>query len=91
MYRSLRYIYAQLIDDQQGRTLTQASSFESAVSKKLGDGTGNRAAAKSVGEILAERAIEQGIKKVVFDRAGFIYHGRVGALAEGARSKGLDF
>ena len=88
VFKSLRYIYAQLIDDGTGRTLTQANSREAA----SGDaGTGNVAAAKSVGEKLAERALEQGIKQVVFDRAGFVYHGKVRAVAEGAREKGLQF
>ncbi len=88
VFKSLRYIYAQLIDDQTGQTLAQANSREAA----LGEGSaGNIAAAKSVGETLALRAIDLGIKRVVFDRAGFLYHGRVRAVAEGAREKGLQF
>ena len=91
VYRSLRYIYAQLIDDQAGATLAHASSLEGDIKKKLGSSCGNVAAARSVGEILAERALEKGIQRVVFDRGGFVYRGRVRALAEGARDKGLEF
>ena len=91
VYRSLRYIYAQLIDDEKGRTLAQASSFEAPLRKQLEGSAGNRDAARKVGEALGERALEAGIQKVVFDRGGFVYHGRLSALAEGARSKGLQF
>ena len=91
VYKSLRYIYAQLIDDQAGTTMAQASSREKGVQKKLNGGTGNLEAAKAVGEALAERALEKGIRRVVFDRGGFIYHGKIRALADGARSKGLEF
>jgi large subunit ribosomal protein L18 len=91
VYRSLRYIYAQLIDDGAGATLAHASSLEADIKKKLGARCGNIDAARSVGEILAERALEKGIRRVVFDRGGFVYRGRVRALAEGARDKGLDF
>ncbi len=91
VYRSLRYIYAQLIDDEMGRTLAQASSFEASLRKQLEGSAGNRDAARKVGEALGSRALEAGIRQVVFDRAGYIYHGRLSALAEGARSKGLQF
>ena len=88
VFKSLRYIYAQLIDDQSGHTLAQTNSREAGIGEV---GAGNIAAAKSVGEALALRAIDLGIKQVVFDRAGFLYHGRVRAVAEGAREKGLQF
>ena len=88
VFKSLRYIYAQLIDDQSGHTLAQANSREAGIGE---GGAENIAAAKSVGEALALRAIDLGIKQVVFDRAGFLYHGRVRAVAEGAREKGLQF
>ena len=91
VYKSLRYIYAQLIDDGAGKTLAHASSLEDDLKKKFGKGCGNVEAAQSVGEVLAERALEKGIRQVVFDRGGFVYHGRVRALAEGARKKGLEF
>lgn len=84
VYRSLNNVYAQVIDDVAGVTLAAASSLD------LGLG-GNVEAAKKVGEIVAQRALEKGIKKVVFDRGGNIYHGRIKALAEGAREAGLDF
>lgn len=86
VYRSLKHIYAQLIDDTTGRTLVSASSLE----LKLSQG-GNVAAAKQVGQVLAERAKAAGISQVVFDRNGFKYHGRIKALAEAAREGGLKF
>jgi large subunit ribosomal protein L18 len=86
VYRSLRHIYAQIIDDQTGRTLVAASSQD-----KGGEGAANREAARKVGLRLAERAKEQGITGVVFDRGGFQYQGRVASLAEGAREGGLEF
>ncbi|NLW25471.1 MAG: 50S ribosomal protein L18 [Clostridia bacterium] len=85
VYRSLKHIYAQVIDDTQGHTLVAASSLE------LGIPGGNIEAAKKVGEVVAQRALDKGIKQVVFDRGGNIYHGRIKALAEGAREAGLDF
>lgn len=89
VYKSLRYIYAQVIDDLTGQTLAQASSTESGLA---GDGsTGSVEAARKVGEAVAERAKEKGVGRVVFDRGGAIYHGKVKALAEGARAKGLEF
>lgn len=87
VYRSLKHIYAQIIDDEARRTLCSASTrsadFEGA--------TGNCGAATKVGELLAEKAKAQGIENVVFDRGGCVYHGRVKALAEGARAGGLKF
>jgi large subunit ribosomal protein L18 len=89
VYRSLNHIYTQLIDDLNGVTLASASSFgKKSEEKNYG---GNVAAAKSVGKLIAERAQEKGIKKVVFDRGGYLYHGRVKALAEAAREAGLEF
>jgi large subunit ribosomal protein L18 len=86
VYRSLDHIYAQMIDDQAGVTIVSAST----VAAKIKNG-GNVAAAKEVGKLVAERAIEKGIKKVVFDRGGYLYHGRVKALADAAREAGLEF
>jgi large subunit ribosomal protein L18 len=89
VYRSLNHIYVQLIDDHQGTTLVSASS---AVGKKGERRTGgNLAAAKDVGKAIAARAKEKGISKVVFDRGGYIYHGRIKALADAAREAGLEF
>lgn len=90
VFRSNRYIYAQLIDDMAGHTLVAASSLEPAVKAELGS-TGDKAAAKRVGEILAERAKVKGVTSVVFDRGGYKYHGQLAALAEGAREGGLQF
>ncbi|NBC85811.1 MAG: 50S ribosomal protein L18 [Bacteroidetes bacterium] len=84
VYRSNKYIYAQLIDDFDGHTLASASSLEEGV-----DGEDPTAESRRVGELLAERAKEKGIEKAVFDRSGYKYHGRVKALAEGAREGGL--
>ena len=86
VYRSLNHIYAQVIDDQKGETLVAASTL--ALKLKTG---GNVAAAKEIGKAIAELAVEKGIKKVVFDRGGFLYHGRIKALAEAAREAGLEF
>jgi len=86
VYRSLNHIYAQVVDDQKGETLVSASTL----GLKLKTG-GNVAAAKEIGKAIAERAREKGIKKVVFDRGGFLYHGRVKALADAAREAGLEF
>ena len=90
VYRSLHHIHAQIIDDSVGQTLVSASSVEPELRAKLGT-TGNQAAAKEIGLALAERAKEAGITKVVFDRGGYIYHGRIAALADGAREGGLEF
>lgn len=87
VYRSLSNIYAQLIDDVAGVTLAQASTVE----KDFAQYGGNVEAAKAVGKKLAERATEKGIKECVFDRGGYVYHGRVQALADGAREGGLEF
>ena len=86
VYRSLNHIYVQVIDDSQGVTLISASTVQA----KLKTG-GNVAAAKEVGKLVAERAKEKGIKKVVFDRGGYLYHGRIRALADAAREAGLEF
>jgi large subunit ribosomal protein L18 len=91
VYKSLRFIYAQLIDDDKGVTLAQASSSDASVREQVGTSTSGKAAAKLVGELMASRAKERGVEKVVFDRGGYVYHGRVQALAEGAREKGLQF
>lgn len=90
VYRSLRHIYAQIIDDTEGHTLVAASTLDPALKSVL-TSTGNKEAAFKVGELLARKALERGIKKVVFDRGGNIYHGRIAALAEGARAGGLEF
>lgn len=90
VYRSLKHIYAQLIDDNNRCTLVSASTMELDLRGRL-TVTGNKEAARQVGEILAARALEKGITEVVFDRGGYLYHGRVRALAEGARSQGLKF
>jgi len=90
VYRSLKHIYAQLIDDEKGITLVSASTLDKEIRGKL-KSTGNKEAAKLVGKIIAERAKEKNITKVVFDRNGFLYHGRIKALADGAREKGLKF
>jgi large subunit ribosomal protein L18 len=91
VFKSLRFVYAQLIDDGKGVTLAAVSSLEPELKSQLGKGTGNLQAAKLVGATLAERAKTAGIGKVVFDRGGYVYHGKVKALAEAAREKGLDF
>jgi large subunit ribosomal protein L18 len=94
VYRSLNHIYAQLIDDRDGKTVAAANSREGSgkpaagTKKKTG---GNVAVAKDVGKILAQRAKEKGVSKVVFDRGGYLYHGRVKALADAAREAGLKF
>jgi large subunit ribosomal protein L18 len=88
VYRSLNHIYAQLIDDFQGKTLASASTREKGATSKIG---GNVASAKAVGKALAERAKQKSITKVVFDRGGYLYHGRVKALADAAREAGLQF
>jgi len=86
VYRSLNHIYAQLIDDSQGVTIASASTLAA----KIPAG-GNIEAAKAVGKLVAELGIEKGVKKVVFDRGGYLYHGRIKALADAAREAGLDF
>jgi large subunit ribosomal protein L18 len=90
VYRSLGHIYAQIIDDRSGRTLVSASSVDKESKKNL-KGGGNIASAKAVGKFIAERAKGAGVVKVVFDRGGYKYHGRVKALADAAREAGLQF
>ncbi|NQU08885.1 MAG: 50S ribosomal protein L18 [Candidatus Abyssubacteria bacterium] len=87
---SLRHMYAQIIDDTSGRSLASVSSL-SQEARKSGASSKNIPSARVIGEILAEKALAQGIEKVVFDRGGYLYHGRVKALADGAREKGLKF
>ncbi len=87
VFRSNKHIYAQIIDDEAGKTLCSASTLD----KEFEGYGGNKDAAEKVGRLVAERALELGIKTVVFDRGGYVYHGRVLALAEGARAAGLDF
>ena len=86
VFRSASHIYAQIIDDVAGKTLVSASTLEA----KMANG-GNKEAALAVGKLIAEKAIAAGIKQVVFDRGGYIYHGRVASLADGAREGGLEF
>ncbi len=90
VYRSLKHIYAQLIDDKNGVTICSASTVDKDLKGSIKYG-GNVDAAKIVGATIAKKAIEKGIKEVVFDRNGFIYHGRIKALAEAAREAGLKF
>ena len=90
VFRSHKNIYAQIIDDTVGRTPVVASSREGALSEQLASG-GNKTAARAVGAALAAKAVEAGIKKVVFDRNGYAYHGRVSELAQAARDSGLEF
>jgi|SRR5579863_9827847 large subunit ribosomal protein L18 len=88
VFRSLKHIYAQVIDDRKGQTLAAASSGEK--NSKVAAG-GNVAGAKEIGKLIAERAKAKGVTKVVFDRGGYLYHGRVKALADAAREAGLEF
>ena len=89
VYRSLNHIYTQLIDDANGVTIASASSqVKKTEEKKTG---GNVEAARTVGRLIAERGLEKGVKKVVFDRGGYLYHGRIKALADAAREAGLEF
>ena len=90
VFRSLSNIYAQVIDDTTGKTLVSASSLDKEIKDKVANG-GNIEAAKEVGLLVAKRALDAGIKAVVFDRGGYVYHGRVLELAEGAREGGLEF
>ena len=87
IFRSVAHIYAQVIDDSKGRTIVAASSVEK---EGIARG-GNVAAAKAIGKTIAERLIEKGVKRVVFDRNGFLYHGRIKAVADAAREAGLEF
>jgi len=90
VYRSLNHIYAQVVDDNTGKTLASASTTQG---KKKGEKRtgGNVASAKEIGKLIAQRAQEKGVKKVVFDRGGYLYHGRIKALADAAREAGLEF
>ena len=93
VFRSVTHIYAQVIDDLTGETLVSASTVESAVKgalEKTARG-GNLKGAEAIGKVIAERSIEKGIKRVVFDRSGFLYHGRIRAVADAARKAGLEF
>lgn len=89
VFRSLKHISVQIVDDNAGTTLAAASTYEKAMKDRKG--TGNVLAAKAVGEMIAERAKQKGIERVVFDRNGCLYHGRVKSLADAARQKGLKF
>jgi large subunit ribosomal protein L18 len=90
VFRSSKQIYAQVIDDAQGHTVAAASTLEKDLKGKLKTGA-DMAAAKEVGRLVAERALQAGVKEVVFDRSGYLYHGRVKALADAAREGGLSF
>jgi large subunit ribosomal protein L18 len=90
VYRSLNHIYAQVIDDAAGNTLASASSLEKDVKSQIADMT-KKQAAKLVGALVARRALEKGVKAVVFDRGGYVYRGRVASVADGAREAGLEF
>lgn len=90
VYKSLNNIYAQVIDDTKGNTIVSASTLDQSLKGKLKYG-GNMEAAKQVGTLVAEKALEKGIKKVIFDRGGYVYHGKIKALADAARAAGLEF
>jgi large subunit ribosomal protein L18 len=90
VFRSLQHIYAQVIDDEIGHTLASASTVDAQVQERI-NGLDKTAQARVVGQVLAERAMGKGVTKVVFDRGGYKYHGRVKALAEGSRQGGLEF
>ena len=90
VFRSLKQIYAQVIDDEAGHTLVSASTLDAGITSRV-DGRNKTAQAELVGALVAQRALEQGIEQVVFDRGGYRYHGRVKALAEAARGAGLRF
>jgi len=91
VFRSNAHMYCQVIDDVQGHTLAAASDLETEVLEKVGEGATKSARAKAVGELIAERAKAAGVDAVVFDRGGFLYHGRIKAVADGAREAGLKF
>jgi large subunit ribosomal protein L18 len=90
VFRSIEHIYAQVIDDSTGQTIVSASTVDKELKGKVKTG-GNIEAAKMVGELVGKRAVEKGIESIVFDRGGYQYHGRVAALADGARGAGLKF
>ena len=93
VFRSVTHIYAQVIDDLSRKTIVSASSVDPSVKGSLPKGArgGNIKGAEAIGKVIAERSIEKGIKRVVFDRAGFLYHGRIRAVADAARKAGLEF
>jgi large subunit ribosomal protein L18 len=91
VFRSANHIYAQVIDDDKGNTLVAASTMDKLSKPDLSEGMTKVEEAKKIGQLVAQRAKEKGITKVVFDRAGYIYHGRIKALADGAREGGLEF
>jgi len=91
VFRSNAHMYCQVIDDVQGHTLVAASDLENDVIEKAGEGATKAARARAVGEVIAERAKAAGVDAVVFDRGGFLYHGRIKAVADGAREAGLKF
>jgi large subunit ribosomal protein L18 len=92
VFRSLKHTYAQIIDDAEGVTLVSASTLSDDVKKELGNGGHTKTdASKAVGKVLAQRALDRGIKRISFDRGGYLYHGRVRALADAARESGLEF
>ncbi len=90
VYRSNHHMYAQIVDDTVGRTLVAASTLEKDIKNEL-DSTSNLEAASYLGTVIAKRALEKGITKVVYDRGGFLYHGKIAALADAARGAGLSF
>lgn len=91
VFRSSAHIYAQLIDDERGHTLAAASDLEEDVTSRAGEEASKSARARAVGEVIAERAKAAGVTSVVFDRGGFLYHGRIRAVADAAREQGLSF
>lgn len=91
VYRSIRHIYAQIIDDDKGHTLITASSLEKELKAQVEAAGKPTAVCKLIGQVVAKKALDKGIKQVVFDRGGYIYHGNIKALAEGAREAGLQF
>ena len=93
VFRSVAHIYAQVIDDMSGKTLVSASSADASLKGGFAKGVrgGNLKGAEAIGKAIAERSIEKGIKRVVFDRSGFLYHGRIRAVADAARKAGLEF
>ena len=93
VFRSVAHIYAQVIDDRSGQTLVSASSIDAGLKRAFPKGVrgGNIKGAEAIGKAIAERSIEKGIKRVVFDRSGFLYHGRIRAVADAARKAGLEF
>jgi large subunit ribosomal protein L18 len=91
VFKSERYVYAQLIDDEKGHTLASATSQDAALKGAAATTASSKEAARRVGEAVAARALEKGIKRVVFDRGGYRYHGKVKELADAARAKGLEF